>query len=179
MKQEIKAFRSLVEAAHGDQKYGKQPYINHIDHVVQVAKRFGYCDDVNMIMGCLGHDLLEDTNMNLKTLRTLVPEEVAMGIFNVTDEVRKEGEGRLENKERTFHNRTSKSQFAIKIKMFDRIANIESCIAENIPKLLLMYLKEHTFFESILRAHEVEPNVWRYMGYLKETIIKHNMNVCK
>ena len=55
------AVRSFAIAAHGDQRYGDQPYAVHLDRVAGLLAEHGHAEVVPV--GFL-HDVLEDTEVS-------------------------------------------------------------------------------------------------------------------
>jgi (p)ppGpp synthase/HD superfamily hydrolase len=51
--------RDFAIRAHGDQKYGSEPYVAHLDAVVAVLNEFGYSGDEYVCSGYL-HDKQEN-----------------------------------------------------------------------------------------------------------------------
>ena len=76
--------RRLALAAHGDQRYGKQPYRVHLEHVEEVVRRFPH-DDVMLAAAWL-HDTVEDTSLTIEEVEREVGAEVAAIVAAVTDE---------------------------------------------------------------------------------------------
>lgn len=151
------ARRWCVEA-HGDQMYGDQPYEFHLNAVEQVAIRFGFTDDQTR-MKCLGHDVIEDTDKDeIDMLEAGFPGDVVEDIWLVSDA---EGATRKERKAKTLAKIRTK-QSAIKVKLCDRIANVEN--GEKVD----MYRNEHADFEAALRDFEdkeLEP-LWLHLEVL-------------
>lgn len=54
--------RKFAVEAHGDQRYGDEPYVVHLDHVLAVLQRFGIEGEDILVAGLL-HDTIEDTNV--------------------------------------------------------------------------------------------------------------------
>lgn len=156
------ARRWCIEA-HGSQMYGDQPYEFHLNAVEQVAIRFGFSDDETR-MKCLGHDVIEDTDKEENDmLEAGFPADVVEDISLVSDE---EGATRKERKEKTLKKIKTK-QSAIKVKLCDRIANVENS-KENHPGKFSMYKEEHAEFEAALRDRndkELEP-LWLHLEEL-------------
>lgn len=136
-----KAVKFATEA-HGDQMYGDKPYIYHLKHVDQVACRFGLHDNETVRVGCLLHDVVEDTDKTLEEIEYYFGADIAFNVDLVTDI-----EGK--DKEFLFKTKTSKSILATIVKLCDRIANVEACIAENKVNLLKKYVHERELFEHL------------------------------
>ena len=139
MNEFVEEARDFAIERHGEQLYGNEPYIVHLDHVHEVGLRFGttieeQCADYL-------HDILEDTDCSFEEIWYEFGWYVAHLVFLVTDE---DGDNRKERKRRTYPKIRSNSD-AIKLKLRDRIANVESS-KQNNPGLFQMYKQEHEEF---------------------------------
>jgi (p)ppGpp synthase/HD superfamily hydrolase len=139
MNEFVEEARDFAIKRHGEQLYGNEPYIVHLDHVHEVGLRFGttieeQCADYL-------HDILEDTDCSFEEIWYEFGWYVAHLVFLVTDE---DGDNRKERKRRTYPKIRSNSD-AIRLKLRDRIANVESS-KQNNPKLFQMYKQEHEEF---------------------------------
>ncbi len=65
--------RSFAIAAHGEQMYGDQPYVFHLDAVVELLAPFG---NQAQIAGYL-HDVVEDTDVSLQKVREEFGDRIA------------------------------------------------------------------------------------------------------
>lgn len=139
MNEFVEEARDFAIKRHGEQLYGNEPYIVHLDHVHEVGLRFGttieeQCADYL-------HDILEDTDCSFEEIWYEFGWYVAHLVFLVTDE---DGDNRKERKRRTYPKIRSNSD-AIKLKLRDRIANVESS-KQNNQGLFQMYKQEHEEF---------------------------------
>lgn len=139
MNEFVEEARDFAIKRHGEQLYGNEPYIVHLDHVHEVGLRFGttieeQCADYL-------HDILEDTDCSFEEIWYEFGWYVAHLVFLVTVE---DGDNRKERKRRTYPKIRSNSD-AIKLKLRDRIANVESS-KQNNPGLFQMYKQEHEEF---------------------------------
>ena len=142
---------------HGSQFYGNKPYSTHLEAVVAVLCRFGFCDPETTAAGWL-HDILEDTECTVEELKKCgVSENTIDMVKAVTDEP---GVNRKERKAKTYL-KIKKSRDAIILKLADRIANVEAGDKKE------MYLNEHPSFYAALYKYDaiVEP-MWLYLGNL-------------
>ena len=90
----VKHARTFAVAAHGDQKYGDQPYSFHLDAVAEILAPFG---EQAQIAGYL-HDVVEDTPVQLEAVRREFGDKISECVALVTDE---KGANRKERKRRT------------------------------------------------------------------------------
>ena len=58
--------RAFAVAAHGDQRYGSDPYVVHLSAVRQVLEDFGY--DGDFALAAWLHDTVEDTEVTVVQL---------------------------------------------------------------------------------------------------------------
>ena len=128
---------------HKGQFYGDKPYMYHLKKVSDVALDFGYTDE-SILMSCLLHDIIEDTEVSYKDVKENFGEEVAEIVYCVTDEL---GRNRKERKSKTYK-KIRNNPKSIVVKLCDRISNItESMGKDNYNlKLMKMYLDEHNEF---------------------------------
>lgn len=162
--------------AHGSDTYDKgAPYIVHPIGVSNVANRFGIAvTDLEfgyyVHLGCIGHDLLEDTNAKYRTLVQRFGIDVAEIIFLVTDEL-----GRT--KEEVNHKTWPKirtDERAIAVKLCDRAFNMETSIA-NKSHQLRRYTNEYEDFKNHLEFYgkhtEVMKRLWAHLDSLHEECV--------
>ena len=128
---------------HNGQWYGKNPYMFHLKSVSDVALDCDYTDE-SILMSCLLHDIIEDTEVTYKDIKEKFGEEVAEIVYCVTDEL---GRNRKERKSKTYK-KIRNNPKSIVVKLCDRISNItESMGSVNYNlKLMNMYLDEHNDF---------------------------------
>jgi len=136
--------RSFAIAAHGSQLYGDQPYVVHLDAVVASLADFG---EQAQIIGYL-HDVVEDTDVPLQTLREEFGDRVATCVALVTDE---KGVNRKERKALTNAKLAAVSgenQLALIVKAADRLANLRMSARSTEGSKLDMYRHEHAAFRQ-------------------------------
>ena len=143
---------------HDEQKYGKYPYTHHLEAVVSVLNRFGIYSR-HIIAAAYFHDILEDTKCTYHEIESKYDEKVASIVDACTDG---EGRNRKERKEKPYR-LIPMTPDSIKVKLADRIANVESCISSGNEPLFLMYRKEHKIFkERLFKAGECD-EIWDYL----------------
>ena len=140
--------RTFAVQAHGDQRYGEQPYVCHLDAVVALLKDF---PEEIQVIGFL-HDVVEDTQVPLAEIERQFGSHVASCVGVLTDEP---GETRAEKKSRTYAKMgriEGPLQDALIVKTADRLANLTACFALKRKDKLAMYLAEHDLFrEAVFR----------------------------
>lgn len=137
----------VAEKAHTGQSYDLYPYTYHIKQVAHIADILGY--DETIIVACILHDTLEDTELSYNDIKKEFWEEVAEIVFAVTDEL---GRNRKERKEKTYPKIRANWKATV-VKICDRIANIEHSKFHN-KGLYQMYLKEHDDFCANLMSED-------------------------
>lgn len=88
MQQLIFKAMDIAQEAHQSQKYGREPYFNHVFDAANLARHMGY--NAQTVITLFLHDCVEDTDMTLDRLRTLgMPPSVVRGVDAMTfnDEV--------------------------------------------------------------------------------------------
>lgn len=154
--------RQFALGAHGDQKYGVRPYIDHLDHVVSVMRRFGVIDRHVLYAGYL-HDTIEDTPVTKAAIVDAFGARAADLVDAVTDG---EGPNRKARAERVYRLIPTVPS-AILVKLADRIANVEAGHAGGNEKLLDMYRKAHASFRRNLYAITTTGPTERMWAYLE------------
>lgn len=132
--------------AHGDQKYGHEPYFRHLVWVDKVLCQHGYENDIPLRQAAYLHDVLEDTKTTADELQHAFGTEVVDLVFAVTNEP---GENRKARHAATYPKIAAAGERAVTLKLADRIANVEACHAgagKQKPNLLDMYRREHEGF---------------------------------
>ncbi len=160
--------RRFAEKAHGNQRYGGQPYVFHLDQVAYVLTRFNRIQPEIQAAAFL-HDTLEDTATNYNDILKPFGQEVAELVYAVTDEI---GRNRLERHEKTYPKIAAFPE-AIPLKLADRIANVEHSIRSGDGGKLDMYRREHPRFMDHLAAAGGPIPMWdRLAALLKMTPFK-------
>ncbi len=167
----------FAELRHAGQTYADEaPYSVHLANVVAVLARFGITDAVSVCSAWL-HDTIEDTGTSYNDIKVRFGPEVAERVFAVTSEL---GRNRSERNTKTYPKIVQAGLEAIRLKLADRIANVEYGMATGGKQD--MYAKEFRGFQNALRylwpyglvnedgdktvAHaELEP-MWQYLDKL-------------
>ncbi len=151
----------FAERAHGNQRYGDQPYIFHLTQVRDVLVRFGRTQP-DLLVAALLHDALEDTPTNYNDILRAFGIEAAELVYAVTDEV---GRNRHERHEKTYPKMLEYPP-AITLKLADRIANVEHSIRSGDGRKLAMYRSENLAFEARLRPAGGPDPMWDWLARL-------------
>lgn len=149
--------RAFALAAHGEQRYGDQPYSVHLDAVAEILTPFG---EEAQVVGYL-HDVVEDTPVSLEMLRTEFGERVAKLVSLVTDEP---GANRRERKARSNAKLAAVSAedaLALVVKAADRLANLRASAVGGADSKLGMYRREHPDFRQAAFRRDLCDDLWR------------------
>ena len=135
--------------AHADQKrkYTGKPYIVHPIEVMQIVRTVEH--DEAMLAAALLHDVVEDTDIDLDTIRDVFGDDVASLVDDLTDVSRPEDGNRKVRKALDREHSAQASARAQTIKLADLISN-SSDILENDPKFAKVYLAEKELLLEVL-----------------------------
>ncbi len=141
--------RALAVDAHGDQKYGDEPYVKHLDEVATLCEPYG---EKAVIVAYL-HDALEDTPLQAQTVDGLFGSEVCSLVETLTDPPTG---SRKERKAASYAKlgaigAGSSLALALVVKAADRLANVRCCASGGNFGLLEMYRKEQAAFDAAVR----------------------------
>lgn len=156
--------RTFALDAHGDQMYGKKPYIYHLDKVANLLVDFG---EEAQIIGYL-HDVLEDTNTSYAEIEKIFGSLVADCVSLLTDEL---GESRAKRKAKTCAKLAlveGSHNLALIAKTADRLANVDECVTQNNYELLSMYRQEHLKFKEAVFRPNLCNELWKLLDSLIE-----------
>ena len=165
--------KQLAVRMHGSQQYGEQPYSVHLQAVHDVLVRFGI-NDHSVLAAAWLHDMVEDckpVTMDVSSwhlqcsvnLSLSFGSYVAQLVFLVTGvgDNRKERTASIYNKIQS--STVAFFEEAVALKLADRIANIENCIATKNEKIFGMYLNEYVAFKDGIGAL---PAMWEHLDVL-------------
>ena len=159
--------RSFALGAHGNQMYGNEPYIYHLDNTVNELTgimnqpAFRFYDKALLRSAAYLHDILEDTEITNETLTRSFGPLVTEIVHAVSDGP---GKNRDERKSFMYVKVQQCGPAAVAIKLADRMANVRNCVEHNDKGLLEMYRKEHLEFKGMLEnIIDVDP-IWVKLG---------------
>jgi len=168
-------FKIFVTEKHnqpsGSQRYGSAPYSKHLQDVVDVMKEYEYYlkdeDKEDVEHACLGHDLIEDTEVSVRDIVQWTNERISRIIFNVSNE---RGLNRKEKNFKTYP-KIWGCDFSIFVKLCDRIANTRNSkksfeTNSNGDSLFQMYKKEYPIFKYALKVRGLYPDMWKELDNL-------------
>ncbi|MFE3189698.1 HD domain-containing protein [Nocardia sp. NPDC059240] len=147
--------RSYAEAAHGDQKYGLQPYSVHLAAVRAVLADFGYGDDLGVSAWL--HDVLEDTDVTNPEMESVFGTPITELVWAVSGM----GETR-EARNEDIYRKINAHPRAVILKVADRIANVEASVG---TRFMTMYRSEYPEFRTrlgnLLPDEEALARMWK------------------
>jgi guanosine-3',5'-bis(diphosphate) 3'-pyrophosphohydrolase len=148
--------------AHGDQMYGDNPYIYHLDKVASLLVDHG--EDAQVI-GYL-HDVLEDTKTSYLEIKNIFGDLTANCVSLLTDE---SGQTRAERKAKTYAKLAlaeGSHTLALIVKTADRLANVNECVNQGNQKLLFVYRQEHPEFKKAVFRPGLCDGLWLLLDAL-------------
>lgn len=155
--------RALALKAHGDQKYGEDPYSAHLEAVAALARPFGPWAEALAWL----HDAVEDTDLTLDEVETHfgLYGRICLGLL--TDEP---GESRKARKAATYAKlalveESSFEAMALIVKACDRLANVRAS-RKSSPGLLKMYRKEHEAFRAACYRPGLCDSIWEELDLI-------------
>jgi (p)ppGpp synthase/HD superfamily hydrolase len=114
------------------------------------------------------HDILEDTDVFFEEIMV----EFGVKIFDLVNAVTNEaGKNRLERHERTLP-KIRRNEYAVALKLCDRIANVRECVHTENKGLMKMYRKEQEDFEKALRRPGEWEELWKSLHNLLDSPTK-------
>jgi (p)ppGpp synthase/HD superfamily hydrolase len=129
----IELAKSFAYIYHRDQKYGEEPYYNHLWRVFDAVKKAGYGEDYQIV--ALLHDSVEDTSMSYETIERNFGVEIAGDIASITHIEREKYFDYI--RESVMHNEVAKV-----VKFFDLMDNLEhGFLNEKYASLIPRYKK--------------------------------------
>jgi len=138
-KQLIKDARDYAIRAHGNQRYGKHPYIYHLDQVAELAMRIHRRNEfdislVEFVQAAYLHDVIEDTKVEIEEVEIEFGPHVRYLVANMT---KFQGEDYFEYI-RDLRNR----EVPRLLKLCDVMCNLqESLLLPNRPDLVAKYVR--------------------------------------
>jgi guanosine-3',5'-bis(diphosphate) 3'-pyrophosphohydrolase len=157
---ERRAFE-FAKRAHAGQDYGGGDFHeNHLARVIATLREYEVDDPVLLAAAWL-HDTVEDTDTTIDDIRREFGDDVADLVWRLTDEP---GKNRKERHHLT-HVKIRGRVEAVRIKLADRIANVESSIEQK-THLRGMYREEHPAFRNDLFREGEWSEMWARLDKL-------------
>lgn len=173
---QLERVRLFAIHAHGEQKYGDEPYVVHLDEVVAVLRSFGYNDLRNpyhliILKAAYLHDVIEDSKLaDRRELYGMVfrvaGAEAADAVRRVTDaELPNPNATRKEIKAATYPHIWAHPAATI-VKLADRIANVRRARQDFSARPWQRYSEEYTTFRSALYFPGIADEMWAHLDEL-------------
>ena len=151
----------FARQAHAGQKYGGGDFHErHLARVVATLQEFGE-RRATLLAAAWLHDTVEDTDTTADDIRKSFGDDVGDLVWRLTDE---QAETRRERHART-HAKIRGRNEAVRVKLADRIANVEASIEQH-SHLFGMYRKEHGDFRKDLYIEGEWDDMWERLDAL-------------
>ena len=137
--------RAFALVMHAGQLYDGKPYIFHLDRVAELAWEAWGCEQ--LVAAAYLHDVIEDTSCDASRLAMLFGIRIATNVYSVTGvgETRKEKQQSIVRKLQSMFD-------ARKLKLVDRVANVEYSLLTGNAKKLAMYRKEAPIYRELFAS---------------------------
>jgi guanosine-3',5'-bis(diphosphate) 3'-pyrophosphohydrolase len=158
----IAAARAFAVRSHGDQRYGRHPYVVHLDEVAAILEPYGIDAQV---AGYL-HDTVEDTDATVEEVADQFGAHMGEVVGLLTDE---EGANRKERKAKTYAKLAAVGphlSLALIAKVGDRLGNVRACVRDGNAGLLAMYRGEHAAFRQAAYRPGLCDELWAELDRL-------------
>lgn len=159
---DVSRARAFALRAHGEQRYGNQPYSTHLDAVVELLEPYG---PLAQTIGYL-HDVVEDTSVPIDEIQTEFGDLVARCVLLVTDAP---GAARSDRKAATnakLAKVEGEERVALIVKAADRLANLRASALSGNDAKLAMYRSEHAAFREAAYRPRLCDSLWDAMGLI-------------
>lgn len=148
-------------AHHGNQRHGSLSIEDHLRVVASLAAfHCGYPEDsverLHITSAAWLHDVVEDTDVSVATLKHVFGEDVAALVEAVTD---RPGANRYQRHLNTYWRIREKGGDAVLIKLCDRLHNHARTLAHK-EHYLTMYLEEYPYFKMALWRPGEHVKIW-------------------
>lgn len=149
-----------------NQKYDTLlPYSMHLRYVEAQLNKFRHLitpdEYLIVLMGCYGHDLIEDARVTYNDIVQMVGVRVADIIYRCTEE---KGRNRDERHAEKYYKELSENRLAVFVKLCDIAANAIYSILTN-SSMYQKHMKEHTKTYIHLYREEFKP-IFDYLDNL-------------
>lgn len=148
----VEKARVFATAAHNAigqvRKYSGEPYINHPKRVVSIVNTVTI-DPTTLAVAWL-HDVVEDTDVTLKTIEEEFGHDIAMLVENLTDVSKKSDGNRATRKAIDREHTANADRRAKTVKLADLIDNTRD-ILDNDESFAKVYIKEKEQLLPVLR----------------------------
>ncbi len=125
---QILAAANFAAKAHAGQKRkgaAGEPYIDHLIEVAELVARSGYDSDVDLIMACFLHDVVEDTSISQQEIARVFNDDVASLVMEATDDKTLPKQARKARQVQTAPHKSARAQA---LKLADKISNLRAIL---------------------------------------------------
>lgn len=155
--------RVFAIEAHGEQRYGDAPFVEHLDAVVAILRSVRASTWVTLAAGYL-HDVIEDTSHNAFSVSHRFGQDVLERVAFCTDEKarsRKQRKAKTNARMRTtLDDNPPFARDAVTVALADRLANVRACVEAGQRRRLGTYRREQEAFRAALTPHGPK-RLWR------------------
>ena len=123
-------FAARVHAGQKRKGAAGEPYINHLIEVAELVARSGNDADVNLIMACFLHDVVEDTSVTQQEIARVFNDDVAALVMEATDDTALPKDERKAMQIQTAPHKSTRAQT---LKLADKISNLRSLLISPPP----------------------------------------------
>jgi (p)ppGpp synthase/HD superfamily hydrolase len=151
--------RTFAQQAHTGQRYGDGDFLEgHLARVVSTLRKFGEDNPILLAAAWL-HDTIEDTQITVDDIKHEFGDDVADLVWRLTDETN----GNRKERHHQTHLKIRGRTEAVRIKLADRIANVEASIEQR-TQLRGLYRAEHQMFKTDLYQPGEYEEMWNYLN---------------
>ena len=140
---QVLAAAHFAARAHAGQKRkgaAGEPYINHLIEVAELVAASGFDADVNLIMACFLHDVVEDTKITPQEISQTFNADVASLVMEVTDDKALPKQTRKAIQVQTASHKSVRAQA---LKIADKISNLRALIDSPPPDWTIQRKREY------------------------------------
>ncbi|MBF9002454.1 HD domain-containing protein [Vibrio sp. CAIM 722] len=147
---------------HGEQKYGADPYLKHLEAVAILSRPYG----AEAVTIAYLHDVVEDTAVTLDVIEKQFGPFIARCVSILTDQP---GDTRAERKAKTYERMShvaGREKIALVVKAADRLSNLRMCCITQDKERMAMYQQEHPQFKQCAYRKGLCDEFWLEMNEL-------------
>ena len=155
---QILAAANFAAKAHAGQKRkgaAGEPYINHLIEVAEMVALSGNDSDVNLIMACFLHDVVEDTQVTQQELARVFNDDVASLVMEATDDTTLPKDARKAMQVQTAPHKSVRAQT---LKLADKISNLRSLLISPPPHWSAERKRQYFDWAKAVVSGFTEPN---------------------
>lgn len=154
--------RGFAVCAHGEQTYGKSPYVAHLDAVAGLLFSRPAAAQITAYL----HDVVEDTPVGLDLVERAFGPRIAANVALLTDPDLPTRADRKTAANVRFAGAGHPLYDALGVKVADRLCNVRACRAARRDSLLARYLSEHDAFREAVYRPRSYTQIWAELDAL-------------